>query len=226
MSPIKTITGWKIDPATDALMGGLMRPGSQPPLRASAWDPNKHPRGAHGHWSATMSQSLRQFQDEGGQVEEANPDQVEAARDTLSEMCDMAGQEFAEQVGTFFTSYALRAMKEFGDPAHGGWGHVYVANVEGLGVGGAIGLVDRPDDQTVHVDYLGSTGLASGTGTSLAVAAAKHAASKGWALLGEPTDDARPFWKKLGWKPDPEGTGSTGWGWSAADTAKVARLEA
>lgn len=184
-------------------------------MTAANWDPAKHPHGEHGHWATTVQQSLRKFDGDGGSLQAVSADEADIEKDQLDDMIGM-DPDFGKDIGVGYTRIALNSYHDFGEEK----ATVYVAHAEGLGVAGAISIVDYPERS--HVDYLGSTGLAKGTGTALAVQAAKHAARRGLPLTGEPTDEAEPFWRKLGWKEDPTGDGWDIWGWNAQDTAKVA----
>ena len=138
---------------------------------------------------------------------------IESER-TLSEM-DARGFDFAR--------YALEAAQSQEDM------HAFVATADGVGIAGALSVQMRDDSamgissKYLLVDYVGTTQVAAGTGTSLAKEAYDYAAKQGAAVMGEPLGEASTFWKRLGWTDDPNGEGAYYHGLSAADVKTLVR---
>lgn len=130
--------------------------------------------------------------------------------------------------GIEFTKFALQGHLFLGSEDNRA--AVFVAESEGLGLAGALNAyvyeIDPDLDGAIpslYIDYLGSTGVQSGTGTALVKEAAKYAASLGMPLVGSPSGDALKFWvDKIGWKPDPEGIGADIYGFTLKETMEFA----
>jgi predicted ABC-type ATPase len=130
--------------------------------------------------------------------------------------------------GIEFTKFALQGHLFLGSEDNRA--AVFVAESEGLGLAGALNAyvyeIDPDldgDVASLYIDYLGSTGVQSGTGTALVKEAAKYAASLGMPLVGSPSGDALKFWvDKIGWKPDPEGIGADIYGFTLKETMEFA----
>jgi hypothetical protein len=74
----------------------------------------------------------------------------------------------------------------------------------------------------MFIPYLGTTGIAEGTGSALLEQAIQHAAAEGKGLGGGPTSAALPFWRKHGWVSDPADEGWDFWGWTPEQVADLA----
>ena len=121
---------------------------------------------------------------------------------------------------------------------------IRVALVDDLAVAGAINydLLDRDtmaamgmqsgQPETVHINFLGATGLAKGTGSALTADAIQAAAEAGVGVSLQPLDEAIPFWEKMGMTESPwvdpegglpqDGPLFMAWGMTADDVKSVA----
>jgi hypothetical protein len=178
-----------------------------------------------------LNTSAAKFDENGGSTEPLdlgeNKDEIDI-EDVVAQLDDvheLVGEDLSDRskVGFLFTEYAIRGAVEDNTST-------IVAQGEGVGMAGAISVIDRPEETTedgtvpayAYVDYLGSTGVVPGAGSALVKAAAGEAAAKGLPLMGSPTPDALPFWQSVGWTQDPLGVGSDYWGWTAEETKAAA----
>jgi SPP1 gp7 family putative phage head morphogenesis protein len=150
-------------------------------------------------------------------------------QDQLHLMKEAGFTGFARDDGVNFTRYATEhATKDLRE--HMPDAGVLVARNPDGEIAGALNHYSRDLEEdlglpgrALYVDYLGTTGLVHGAGTALAAEAARLAAAKHMSVVGEPTPEALPFWKKMGWQMDPVGgAGPAWWGWTAEQAQAVA----
>jgi 8-oxo-dGTP pyrophosphatase MutT (NUDIX family) len=176
---------------------------------------------------ASFQRNLRRFREAGGSVIESSGhegslalhrDSVEAVGRSIRKKTDR--EAWDSDLGVKFTRDALNSA------SHMPGARVIVAAARSSGKGkdktaGAATVYEH--DGALHVDLIGTTGLAPGAGTALARKIAEVAAAKNLPVLGEPYgEEAESFWQKLGWHPDPLDDGSPAWGWTAAEAAELA----
>ena len=197
-------------------------------MQTTAWAPTirkynaDQPREANGEFGSTNSEanadvnavlkeSVAAFAGDGGDIRQVSLEEANALIEQLADQRHMMEEDNPlsedEARGFEFTAFALEAAKEEDM-------QVFVAGVEGLGIAGAMSVTIRDEsefgfeDKYVLVDYVGSTQIASGTGTALANAAYEYAAKNNMSIQGEPIETAASFWDRLGWKEDPNQEGS------------------
>jgi hypothetical protein len=169
-----------------------------------------HDQSTHGRGSGAegIASNSKRFADDGGTISDiADEETLMAAQFTLDDMEEL-DPDIAHK-GTEFTKHAM------GEPQS------RVAMVEGVGVAGAVGYSPpmEPSDEEieaglteprVHVEYIGSTGIAGGTGSALMGVVIKEAAEAKAGITMEPENKkAEQFFEKLGMKRDPYETGSS-----------------
>lgn len=216
---------------------------------AAGFDETRHPRTPKGKREggrfarktgiASLHERAKQFWQEAGDPNGEDAVAVvpaaEAQRylDELDMITEMA-PELADTTGVQFTRHALNEALEYADA--GMAADLIIAQGEDVGVAGALFLTwrdagDEISDATegaanssplAFVDFVGSVGTVSGTGSALVREAAKAAAAKGVPLVGQPVADALPFWKSVGWVDDPTGEGLAVMGWTAEQTKEAA----
>jgi hypothetical protein len=168
-----------------------------------------------------ITQKAGQFEGSGGYLMQMDGSAKVKANKDLRELAAALGQDYADpkDTGFRFTKFALNSDEG------------YVAHAEGGGVAGALGLHRMTRDDLVgeplhephlYIDYLGSTGIADGTGSALVHRALREAADGGWGVRLEPSDDnAAAFWTKMGMKIDPWDVGTDYWGMTAAEVRRL-----
>lgn len=189
------------------------------------------PRDSHGRWTkpgsadpgAAIAAKVSDAEADGSTVSAVEPDEVQALLGQLDDLTElMDDPEFTVSKGVKFTRFAL-------DDASGEHDTKFVSQVEGLGIGGALGgftmsnreeLAGNPT--SFYVDYVGTTGIADGVGSQLYREAVLHAAGSNLGILGSPVPSAVPFWTRMGWVQDPNDVGVEIWGMSPSGVRALA----
>ena len=189
-------------------------------------DVSDEERDEHGRFSSggslsdvksALEKGTTAFEHDGGEIHAVSIDEANEAAMQLSDQRSMIEQyqpiDGMDARGYDFTEFALRSAGEESM-------HSFIATVDGMGIAGAMSVQERDDTEYgvgkyLFVDYVGTTQIASGTGTSLANAAYEYAAARGLGVQGEPYKEAATFWEKLGWVEDPEGVGGAYFGLTA-----------
>jgi hypothetical protein len=139
----------------------------------------------------------------------------EAAKDAVIEQ--VREMEALLPRNTLNSGYTFTKTAMFKPIAH-------VAEADG-GIAGAIGM-EVSELGFLHIEYLGSTGIAPGTGSSLVRQAFRDAFERGIGISLNPTSAATPFWEKMGMVDNPWGiTGEDAeglWGMTADRVKAVA----
>lgn len=178
---------------------------------------NQHTGGVGSDKFADMRKNAGEFEKEGGDLRYMNPGEMEARVDEVEQMREFMDIKPHEDVGIDFTKYA---MQDAGDTSK-----VIMATTED-GIAGALSIVPNEGSdgrKTAYVDYLGTTGIAEGTGSALVEEATKWAADNNMPIVGHPVADAMGFWDKMGWKADPEQLGESVYGLTLDQTKAAAR---
>lgn len=210
-------------------------------LDMAAWE--HEPRNAHGEWTsegglakdalAAVDRNLARFGEHSSSPVHDEPLQPPVLSYFTRQLDQMSGrlrkkadkERWAKDKGVQFTRYALDK------DSHVPGTKVFVASAKPARPGpgdlaGAISFYEHEEagERFVHVDYLGTTGVAAGAGTALAHAVAKYAAARGLGVMGEPENEgAQAFWTKIGWHGDPMGLGATTFaGWTPGEAKAVA----
>ncbi len=189
-----------------------------------------------------MNASIEKFKSEGGQIiRNVGEQQAEALQEELQTLRDIVEPaEGREAMGFSLTDGALEAAatSHYVDDQSGAIVHVADS---GDAIGGAIyglmqngsksedfaGLEDFEDlgelehQPLLIVEDLGSTSITQGAGTALVAEIYKDAAAAGVGVGGWPLEDALPFWKSVGFHPDPTGEGLDVHGMSAEEVKQV-----
>lgn len=163
-----------------------------------------------------IKRSMDRFERDGGEIEVgADPEQ---AKFELQDLIDNMGPEFANDEGVRYTQAAIE------EPG----ARLIVARADGVGLAGALALRHQQDEdgsEYYYVEYVGSTGMAKGTGSVLAKQVAEIAARDGLPVYGQPSSQgAATFWGKVGWTEDPNDIGTELFGWTPGQTREVASL--
>lgn len=105
-------------------------------------------------------------------------------------------------------------------------GLTLVARIDDEWTAGAIHASPVLFDQieSLHISFVGSTGIAPGAGSVLVKEVIDTAATLGMPITFEPLPDSGGFWiDKLGTHIDPTGEGAPSYGWTAAEVQQMAR---
>lgn len=123
------------------------------------------------------------------------------------------GPQFSR--AAFASPNVIVAKTKTGDGVAGALGYT-IAPLGGAGLGG----------KSLYIDFLGTTGIADGTGSALARMAIKEAARQKLPITLDAITSARPFWAKMGMSGEAakalEGPYSYHWGMSAKDVQRIA----
>lgn len=168
-----------------------------------------------------------QFQSQGGKVSQIKPAVTGYYSDRLEQLAKkmrvVGDLSKTDNIGFRFTNFALNASKDFDNAK------TFVATTSDGTPAGALDLLDKPEigphaTETApyaYIDYLGSTGILNGAGTSLVNDAVRYAAQKGYGLAGDPTYDALPFWRdEIGWH-SLEDEGLSWMGWTPTEVRRI-----
>jgi GNAT superfamily N-acetyltransferase len=169
-----------------------------------------------------MREHADAYRESGGSVQQVNAQQAEVFYNELQDMREWMPDAWDHDAGVVLTRAALNEIFDGEDNI----AQVFVAGNEETGLAGALSLADTTgltDRGGAYVSFLGTTGLEEGAGSALVQAATKWAADRDLPLVGTPTADAMPFWKKMGWHYDPENTGEDVYGLTIAETKAAAR---
>ena len=195
------------------------------------WERDERGRFAEtGSGGSAFQDKVDAFHEEGGVIESSrefglDPDSdidqfvLGTSRWELDEMVHMAPE--LEGKGTHFTRLALEQE------------NVKVAKVPGLGVAGAVGYSEpqmHPFERSMgiteprmHIEYLGTTGIAEGTGSALVNEVIREAAVRGVDIsLEAENDNAAGFFESVGFEEDVYGIGSRLHGMTAERARELA----
>lgn len=173
------------------------------------------PRNRQGEWSkggmsvaaapaspgAAMAKGQAEFKAAGGvtgRVDETNVEGVLSAHTKTQELL-AKHRPFGPDTGDEYTGRAITSAK-YGKT-------VYAARGPKGHIAGAIST--RETVTQIKIDYLGSTGLMKGTGSTLTAMVMRTAAKQGRGLVLEADDGAIPFWRKMGFKVEQVGPYTT-----------------
>lgn len=158
----------------------------------------------------------------GGSISEvSNPaKEMAMAQQLLDERTAKAGGRISKRAESGF-KMVHDALAE-GVDDHG---ILLVARIDDEWTAGAIHaasvLFDRIE--SLHISFVGSTGIAPGTGSALVKEMIDRAAAMGMPITFEPLPDSGGFWiDKLGAHDDPTGEGMPSYGWTAAEVQELA----
>ena len=172
-----------------------------------------------------MNASIEKFKSEDGQIiRNVGEQQAEALQEELQTLRDIVGPaEGREAMGFSLTEGALEAAATSHYVDDQSEAIVHVAD-SGDAIGGAIyGLMQSESEHQplLIVEDLGSTSITQGAGSALVAEIYKDAAAAGVGVGGRPLEDALPFWKSVGFHPDPTNEGLDVHGMSAEEVKQV-----
>lgn len=174
-------------------------------------------------YAAVIKRNIARARDHGVSLKELSTREMDENShhlDELGKSLPMAvdRERWKNDKGVQFTSYALDRVGR--EPTT----HTIAAFNDHGDIAGAVTFheigSDEDGDHAVFLDHVGSTGSAAGVGTALAHQVARYAADRNLPVIGSPYDDeAKAFWRKIGWEHEPlnDSSGMSGW---AADRVK------
>ncbi len=155
-----------------------------------------------------------------GEMTDSNENVVHALLDNIEKRIrgETRKQAWRDDKGVQFTRFSLEREGMPGE-------RVFIAQTQPGGKQPYLAGAARVhiQDNALHVDYIGTTGITRGTGTALAKQIAKYAAEQGLPVTGEPENEgAMMFWQKIGWHHDPTQEGFEVDGWTADEAKRFA----